>query len=282
MKLNPFSKKINNGYFAHVKTQHEQLGRERTALRAELSLAEADYAQVNDKYDRLCKSAGSMSMNPLPAASAMRPQVNAAYQRVAQLKSKISSLEDRMAPLHRVLVAPDDFAQSKARLAELVAQRKSLDSDREVAEARAAKLQKRITDLEARIATETKAASQHLLEAEGEFVVPEQLARLETELRIVRASLAEQQARKEAIAAQLGEMPKAMRKARDSYVANRAVVAEIELYEQLMPIMESMARASVTQREISGRRDECRYEIEIPQELVEAADAALTAEVPAA
>lgn len=282
MKLNPFSKKINNGYYARVKTQHEQLERERTALRAELAEAEEAYAPVRDRYDRLCKSAGSMSMNALPAASAMRPQLEAAHQRVDRLKSKISDIEDRMVPLRRVLVAPEAFAQSKAQLAELVAQRKSLDSDRDVAEAQGAKLQKRIIDLEARIATETKAASQHLLEAEGEFVVPEQLARLETELRIVRASLADQQARKEALAAQLGEMPKAMRKAQDSYVANRAVVAEIELYEQLMPVMESVARASVARREISGRRDECRYEIEIPQALVEAADAALTAEVASA
>ena len=67
-------------------------------------------------------------------------------------------------------------------------------------------------------------------------------------------------------------------------VADRFYPAEPERLrrqvEQLMPVMSAVARASAARRETSYRHDESRFEIEIPRELVEVAQAALASEVP--
>jgi CRISPR/Cas system-associated exonuclease Cas4 (RecB family) len=58
-------------------------------------------------------------------------------------------------------------------------------------------------------------------------------------------------------------------------------MAEIELYEQLMPVMNTMARASVARRQINYHHDESSFPVEIPRALIEAAGDALAAEIPA-
>ena len=80
------------------------------------------------------------------------------------------------------------------------------------------KIAKRLADLEARIAVETKSASRALLDTEAEFVVPETLTKLEVELRITRASQAELERQRDAIQGQLAGMPDAVRKARDHFI----------------------------------------------------------------
>ncbi|MBS3935414.1 MAG: hypothetical protein KGZ43_04500 [Sulfuritalea sp.] len=280
MKLNPFNKK-SAGYFDKVKADHDQLSRQLAAVKKELIEAEEQHAREHDKQTRLRDAGGSMSMNVPPAASAHWPVFTAAHQRVDQLKSQVTSLEGQMRPLQRVLNAPEAFAQARKTLDELIAQSKASTANVETTDAQIAKLNKRIADLEARIAAETKSASQTLLEGEGEFVVPESLTKLEVELRIARSSLADLQSRRDTASSKLGDLPAGIREAERTFIHCRADVAEIELYEQLMPVMSAVARASAARRETSYRHDESRFEIEIPRELVEIAQAALAEEVPA-
>ncbi|KFB76673.1 hypothetical protein [Candidatus Accumulibacter cognatus] len=280
MKLNPFNKK-SAGYYDKVKAEHEQLSRQLAAVKKELIEAEAQHARERKKQTRLRDAGGSMSMNVPPAASAHWPVFTAAHQRVDQLKSQVSNLEGQMHPLQRVLNAPEAFANAQKRLAELIAQSKAHTANVETTDAQIAKLNKRTADLEARITAETKSASQTLLEGEGEFVVPESLTKLEVELRIARSSLADLQSKRDMASAKLGDLPAAIRDAERTFIHCRADVAEIELYEHLMPVMNAVARASAARRETSYRHDETRFEIEIPRELVEIAQAALAEEVPA-
>ncbi len=280
MKLNPFNKK-SAGYYDKVKADHDQLSRQLAAVKKDMVEAEAQYARESEKQTRLREAGGSMSMNVPPAASAHWPVFTAAHQRVDQLKSQVSNLEGQMRPLQRVLDAPEAFANAQKRLAELIAQSKVHTANVETTDTQIAKLNKRIADLEARIAAETKSASQTLLEGEGEFVVPESLTKLEMELRIARSSLADLQSKRDMASAKLGDLPAGIREAERTFIHCRADVAEIELYEQLMPVMSAVARASAARRETSYRHDESRFEIEIPRELVEIAQAALAEEVPA-
>jgi len=280
MKLNPFNKK-SAGYYDKVKAEHEQLSRQLAAVKKELIEAEEQHAREREKQTRLRDSGGSMSMNVPPAASAHWPVFTAAHQRVDQLKSQVTSIEGQMRPLQRVLNAPEAFAQARKTLDELIAQSKASTANVETTDSQIAKLNKRIADLEARIAAETKSASQTLLEGEGEFVVPESLTKLEVEQRIARSSLADLQSRRDTASSKLGDLPAAIREAERIFIHCRADVAEIELYEQLMPVMSAVARASAARRETSYRHDESRFEIEIPRELVEIAQAALAEEVPA-
>ena len=280
MKLNPFNKK-SSAYYDKVKAEHDQLRRQLASVNKELIDAEQQHAKERDHQTRLRDAAGKMSMNTPPAAKAHWPVLCAAHEKADRLKSQASSLESQIRPLLRVLDAPDAFAQAKKKLDDLVAQKKAQSAEVEKTDALIAKINQRIGDLEARIAAETHSAAQTMLNNEVELVVPESLTRLEAELRIGRSSLADLQNKRDTASAKLGDLPAAIREAERTFIHCRAVVVEIELYEQLMPVMNAVARASAARRETSYRHDETRFEIEIPHELVEIAQAALADEVPA-
>jgi hypothetical protein len=278
MKLNPFNKKTT-AYYDKVKAEYDQLSRQLAAVEKDLVEAEAQYARESEKQMRLRDAGGSMSMNVPPAASAHWPVFTAAHQRVDHLKSQVSNLEGQMRPLQHVLNAPEAFALARKTLDELIAQSKASTAHVESTDSQIAKLNKRIADLEIRIAAETKSASQTLLEGDGEFVVPESLTKLEVELRIAGSSLADLQSKRDMASAKLGDLPAAIRDGERTFIHCRADVAEIELYEQLMPLMSAVARASAARRETSYHHDESRFEIEIPRDLVEAAQATLATEM---
>lgn len=281
MKLNPFHKK-SNAYYEKVKAEHEQLGRQLAAVQKDLTEAEAEHAREREKQTKLREAAGSMSMSTPPAAKAHWPILCAAHQRVEELKSQASSLERQMRPLERVLNSPQAFTQAQKDLAELLARRQACTTEIETTQAQIAKLDQRIAALEARLAAETQAASQTLLTGEGEFVVPDALTRLEVELRIARYSLADLHSRRETAKAKLAELPALIHQAERAFIHCRADLAEVELYEQLMPVMNALARASAARRQCNYHHIEDRFQIEIPMDLVQAAQAALAAEMPAA
>lgn len=278
MKLNPFNKKPT-AYYDKVKADHDQLSRQLAAVKKDLVEAEAEYARESEKQTRLRDAGGSMSMNVPPAAIAHWPVFTAAHQRVDHLKSQVSNLEGQMRPLQHVLNAPEAFAQARKTLDELIAQSKTSTAHVETTDSQIAKLNKRIANLEIRITAETKSASQTLLEGDGEFVVPESLTKLEVELRIAGSSLTDLQSKRAMASAKLGDLPAAIRDAERTFIHCRADVAEIELYEQMMPVMSAVARASAARRETNYCHDETRFEIEIPRELVEAAQATLATEM---
>lgn len=281
MKLNPFSKK-SNPYLDKIKSEHDALNLELMPLKAELAEAEAEHAAAREKQNRLRDAAGSLSMNTPPAAKAHWPILCEANQRMERLKSKVSNLESQLRPLQQVLATPERFAVARKQLDDLIAQRKALTAEGQTVDGQLTKIAKRLTDLEARIAAETKSASRTLLDTEAEFVVPETLTKLEVELRITRASQSELERQRDAVQAQLGGLPDAVRKARDHFIHCRAAMAEIELHEQLMPVMNALARASAARRQIHYHHDESRFPVEIPRALIEAASDALAAEMPAA
>lgn len=284
MKLNPFSKKSTTGYYDRIKVQHDQLNREVTELRKELAEAKEEYTQLHEKRSRIIDAAGPMSMNTPPAAKAMWPAVNAAYQRMGQLESSVSSLEGRIHPLSRVLQAPEEFASAQKKLDDLVAQDRATTAEIERLDKLIAKINQRNAVTEARIAAETQSAAKTMQDVEGEFIVPESLIKAETELRLGQASLADLQAKKEAIITQRHGLPKAIQEATRTFINCRAAVAEIELYEQLVPVMSQLARASAAKGECryGGSHRDTRFEVEIPEDLIESAKAALASEIPTA
>ena len=177
MKLNPFSKK-SNPYLDKIKAEHDALNQELTPLKAELAEAEAEHAAAREKRNQLRDAAGSMSMNTPPAAKAHWPILCEANQRMERLKSKVSNLESQLRPLQQVLATPERFAVARKQLDDLIAQRKALTAEAQTVDGQLTKIAKRLADLEARVAVETKSASRTLLDTEAEFVVPETLTKL--------------------------------------------------------------------------------------------------------
>ena len=76
-------------------------------------------------------------------------------------------------------------------------------------------------------------------------------------------------------------LPEQIRLARDSYRGAQAIVAELELQEQLPAFIGVIARAAVTRHRAGFSREQGRYEIEIPLEALEAANTALDADLSA-
>ena len=74
-------------------------------------------------------------------------------------------------------------------------------------------------------------------------------------------------------------LPEQIRLARDSYRGAQAIVAELELQEQLPAFIGVIARAAVARHRAGFTREQGRYEIEIPVEAVEAASTALDADL---
>ncbi len=279
MKLNPFNKK-STAYYDKLKEQYDKLDRELSALRAKLQEAEADAEQKQRRHHELTQR-GSMFSS---VADERRASFAAseAGNRVSAIKGDIGQLLSRITPLMRIALAPEQFAQAKQTLDDLRKQDRELAADLAKADSQIAKLNKRVADVQARITAEINTASSTLLNGEAEFVVPEALAKLEAEQRIATTSLSGLNARREEILSSLAGFPKALREAERIFVACRAVMAEVDLYEQLMPMMGALARASVSRHQDTYSHEPGRFEVEIPADLLASAEADLSAELAAA
>lgn len=277
MKLNPFNKK-STAYYDKVRAEYNKLDREMAAAREELQKAEDDHERKRRRHYELTQRGSMYSSAPEEAQASIA--ASAASHRVGDIKGEIGQLESRIRPLRRIALAPEQFVKAKKNLDDLIAGKAAINGELEKVKALIAKVGKRVTDAEARIATETQSARQQMLDADGEFVVPESLTKLEAELRLAKSSLAELDEKRDTLVAKLQEFPGAIRDAERVFIGCRADMTEIELYEQLMPVMNLFARASAARRECDYHHDEDRFEIEIPRDLVESAQTALADEVP--
>ena len=277
MKLNPFNKK-STAYYDKVRAEYDKLDREIATAREELQKAEADHERKRRRHYELTQRGSMYSSAPEEAQASIA--ASAASHRVGDIKGEIGQLESRIRPLRRIALAPEQFVKAKKNLDDLIAGKAAINGELEKVKALIAKVGKRVTDAEARIATETQSARQQMLDSDGEFVVPESLTKLEAELRLAKSSLAELDEKRDTLVAKLQEFPGAIRDAERVFIGCRADMTEIELYEQLMPVMNLFARASAARRECDYHHDEDRFEIEIPRDLVEAAQTALADEVP--
>lgn len=274
MKLNPFAKKTG-AYLASVKAEHDDLKTRIEDIEDELIDTRADYEAASEKNSRLRESAGRLSMNTPPAASAHWPVVEAASQKVQQLESKLSDLKSRIPPLRRLLDAPDDHEKAQAHLDQLNSRQVTLTSEIAKADTGMAKLEKRITDVQSRMAAENQLAAEALIGTEGEFTVPEVLTKLEAELRLAQTALSDLSAKKAAWRQEQDDNRAALREAEHSLVHTRATVIEIELFEKVMPLMDLFARAAVSRSARHWGDSEYEYLIKIPSEQVTAARKAL-------
>lgn len=274
MKLNPFAKKTG-AYLASIKSEHDDLQRRIEDIEDELVDARADYEAASDKNTRLRESAGRLSMNTPPAASAHWPLVTAASQKVQRLESDLSDLKSRIPPLRRLLDAQEDHEKAQAQLDQLNSRQVTLTSEMTKADTVMAKLEKRIADVQSRIAAENQLAAEALIGAEGEFTVPEVLARLEAELRLAQTAMNDLTAKKTAWRQEQDDNRTALRDAVHALVHTRAIVLEIELLEKVFPLMDLFARAAVSRSARHWGDSEHEYLIKIPSEQVLAARRAL-------
>lgn len=281
MKLNPFSKKTTTGYYDRVKAEFAEVKQKLEEAQAAADNAKAD-AETKRKYAFELEQRGN---HQSISEQERRAQIaaSAAQNRAGDLELKLSPLKSKLSDLRHILEGPGKLESARTTIIELRRRRNALQAEHEQNSKLIAKLEKRIGELEQRIATETQSASETMAAAEGEFVLPEALTKLDVELRVARATLENVTGKLRALDADIATIPNQLRDAERAFEHAQATVAKIELHEQLPHLYDALARASVTDHACGYRSHrESKYEIEIPHEYIEAARAKLASERPGA
>lgn len=281
MKLNPFSKKSTSGYYERIKAEFAEVKQQIEEAQAAANEAKAD-AEAKREYAVELEQRGNQHSISEQERRA-RLAASAAQNRAGDLERKLSPLKSKLSDLRHILEGPSKLESARTTIIELRRHRNALQAEREQHSSLIAKLQKRIGELEQRIAAETHSASEMMAAADGEFVLPEALTKLDIELRVALATLENVTGKVAALDADIANIPNQLGDAERSFEHAQATVAKIELHEQLPEIYDALARASVTDHACGYRSHrESKYEIEIPHEYIEAARAKLASEIPSA
>lgn len=280
MKLNPFSKKPTTGYYTRLKTEHAEAQRVLDALQAEAAAAQADYeAKDQACVDLARRNADRRYLTDTEVA--MHRVRDDAHWIAKDLRRKADEQAVKVRDLRVIIDAPGKLEQMRTMIIDLGKRRLLLQTERAQAVKAIAKFEKRVGELEQRIAAETQSASHAMGAEDDEFTMPDTLMKLDGELRVVRSTLDNFAATVRTVDAELEALPPQLSQAERAFRCHQAEVAEIELNEQLAGVFDALARASVAICTVNGyMRREDEYTISIPSEYVESARAKLAAELP--
>jgi len=198
-----------------------------------------------------------------------------------QLQQDLVPLREDHARLKRKVQAPAQLEEARVEMAALTDRRTALAQEISKARTLQTQLDARIESVEQQIASDTQSTAKRLINAGELTALPAALASLHAELTATRHTRDEVARRIQTLQAEHDALPDQIRLARDSYRGAQAIVSEIELQEQLPAFIGVIARAAVSRHRAGFTREQGRYEIEIPLEALEAASAALDADLSA-
>jgi len=274
MQLNPFKK--SGAYYNGIKSKYEALTRQIESTTTELATAKANHQQRNTAYQEMLEASKLSRFSP-SERNALR-YLNDAESQVRTLEVELRHLNSQVMEFRPTVNAPESLKQVRSEIAALARHEAELNATSEKTQTQIEKFDERITVLEERILQETQVAAQSMLESEGDFVTPESLSKLDVELRIAQVTQKELKAKQELLRKELASLPLKHRELHRSLVVNRALVAEIDSREALLPVMKLIARAAITKREAGHTHQSDSYAIEIPPELSDAVEAELASE----
>ena len=274
MQLNPFKK--SGAYYNGIKSKYDALTRQVESTTTELATAKANHLQRNAAYQEMLEA--SKLSRSSPADRQVLAHLNHAESQVQTLEIHLRHLNSQVMDLLPTVNAPEDLKKVKGEIAALARHEAELNATSEKTQTQIEKFDERITVLEERILQETQIAAQSMLESEGDFVTPESLSKLDVELRIAQVTQKELKAKQELLRKELASLPLKHRELHRSLVVNRALVAEIDSREALLPVMKLIARAAITKHAAGHTNQSDSYVIDIPPELSDAVEAELASE----
>ena len=274
MQLNPFKK--SGAYYNGIKSKYDALTRQVESTTTELATAKANHLQRNAAYQEMLEA--SKLSRSSPADRQVLAHLNHAESQVQTLEIHLRHLNSQVMDLLPTVNAPEDLKKVKGEITALARHEAELNATSEKTQTQIEKFDERITVLEERILQETQIAAQSMLESEGDFVTPESLSKLDVELRIAQVTQKELKAKQELLRKELASLPPKHRELHRSLVVNRALVAEIDSREALLPVMKLIARAAITKHEAGHTNQSDSYVIDIPPELSDAVEAELASE----
>lgn len=290
MRLNPFSKKSSSsgGYYARTKEEYEQAERELAKTRKAHAQAQADHEAERAEYQRIKDSLNPRRVENSPQEIKQWERVKAAHQIEQPLASQLSSLEERVRELRPIMEAPAKLQEAQAELKALSEKDRQTQAERERLQAQIAKIEARLAKAEVKVKEETLTASQQWADgtdseeaAQTTFTPPAALIQAELEVRLAKTSLETLQQQLQAVEAARVDLPQERHSARRAYQHARYLVSDIEMREQLEPLLPVIARATASAYDWSPYLEQRKYEIRLPDDLVDQVSRELDAELEA-
>lgn len=286
MRLNPFSKKSSSGYYARIKAECEQAERELAKTRKAHAQAQADYEAEKDELRRIKEALNPYRVEKSPGKSAQWQRMQNAYEIEQSLASQLRSLEEQVRELRPVVEAPAKLQEAQAALKALSQKDRQTQAERERLQDQIAKIEARLAKAEVKVKEETLVASQQWADstdsdeaAQTAFAPPAALIQAELEVRLAKTSLETLQQQLQAVDASRADLPQARHDARRAYQYARYLVSDIEMHEQLEPLLPLIARATSAGYDWSHYLDHRKYVIKLSDELVAQASRQLDAEL---
>ena len=286
MRLNPFSKKSSGGYYARIKAECEQAERELAKTRKAHAQAQADYEAEKDELRRIKEALNPYRVEKSPGKSAQWQRMQNAYEIEQSLASQLRSLEEQVRELRPIVEAPTKLQEAQAALKALSQKDRQTQAERERLQDQIAKIEARLAKAEVKVKEETLAASQQWADstdsdeaAQTAFAPPAALIQAELEVRMAKTSLETLQQQLQAVDASRADLPQARHDARRAYQYARYLVSDIEMHEQLEPLLPLIARATSAGYDWSHYLDHRKYVIKLSDELVAQASRQLDAEL---
>ena len=286
MRLNPFSKKSSSGYYARIKAECEQAERELAKTRKAHAQAQADYEAEKDELRRIKEALNPYRVEKSPGKSAQWQRMQNAYEIEQSLASQLRSLEEQVRELRPIVEAPAKLQEAQAALKALSEKDRQTQAERERLQDQIAKIEARLAKAEVKVKEETLAASQQWADstdsdeaAQTAFAPPAALIQAELEVRMAKTSLETLQQQLQAVDASRADLPQARHDARRAYQYARYLVSDIEMHEQLEPLLPVIARATSAAYDWSPYLEQRKYVIKLSDELVAQASSQLDAEL---
>ena len=279
MKSNPSRRQSSTRYLDTLRSELDALTQQLQEAEAAASTAQQEADAKRCAYHELEKRSNSTHWTV--TEQRLFREKNQLEAVARQLQQDLVPLREDHARLKRKVQAPAQLETARIEMAALTDRRTALAQEINKATTLLAQLDARIESVEQQIASDTQSAANRLINAGELTALPAALASLHAELTATRHTRDEVARRIQTLQAEHDALPEQIRVARDSYRGAQAIVAEIELQEQLPAFIGVIARAAVARHRAGFSREQGRYEIEIPLEALEAANTALDADLSA-
>lgn len=279
MKSNPLRRSASTRYLDTLRSELDALTQQLQEAEAAASTAQEEADAKRRAYHELEQRSNSTHWSV--TEQRLFREKNHLEAIARQLQQDLVPLREDHARLKRRVDAPIQLEAARVEMAALTDRRTALAQEISKARTLQTQLDARIAAVEQQIACDTQSTANRLINAGELTALPAALASLHAELTATRHTREEVARRIQSLQAEHDALPDQIRLARDSYQGAQAIVAELELQEQLPAFIGVIARAAVARHRAGFSREQGRYEIEIPVEALEAASTALDADLSA-
>lgn len=279
MKSNPSRRQASASYHDTLRSEFGALNQQLQEAEAAASTAQQEADAKRRAYHELEQRSNSTHWSV--TEQRLFREKNQLEAVARQLQQDLVPLREGHARLKRKVQAPAQLEAARVEMTALTERRTALAQEIAKAKTLQTQLDARIEVVEQQIASDTQSTANRLINAGELTALPAALASLHAELTATRHTRDEVARRIQTLQAEHDALPDQIRLARDSYRGAQAIVAEIELQEQLPAFIGVIARAAVARHRAGFSREQGRYEIEIPLEALEAANTALDADLSA-